>query len=148
MSWVAILRPLERPADNYNWCSPIWWTPMPPRRYSASVKQELFLGRNPDNDVVLPASAIANKHARIVLKDGRLPRRSATALEPTWGKENPGQPAPVDDQRDRLRFSPPLPRCGTHMSPETDFVLSECRITPVNRTEFSRCHPRPGDCSC
>jgi type III secretion system YscQ/HrcQ family protein len=35
-------------------------------------KTELFLGRHEENDVVLPAKAIASKHAHLALKDGQL----------------------------------------------------------------------------
>src|ERR1700730_13642213 len=35
-------------------------------------KPELFIGRAADNDVVLPAKSIANRHARVVLRDGGL----------------------------------------------------------------------------
>jgi hypothetical protein len=40
--------------------------------FSFGCKQELFLGRGADNDVVLPAKAIANRHVRLVLNSGSL----------------------------------------------------------------------------
>lgn len=39
---------------------------------SFGSKQEISLGRNPENDIVLTAGAIARKHARLFLKDGAL----------------------------------------------------------------------------
>src|SRR5262249_11449156 len=34
-------------------------------------KQELLIGRDPENDVVLAANAISNRHARLTFNDGK-----------------------------------------------------------------------------
>ena len=112
---------------------------------SFGSKQELFLGRNPDNDVVLPASAIANKHARIVLKDGRVYLEDlATALGTyLWDKKIPANQPQLMTNGDQFTIFPHRFRVQVERTwtPETDFALSECRITPVNRTEFFQTSP-------
>ncbi len=112
---------------------------------SFGSKQELFLGRNPDNDVVIAASAIANKHARIVLKDGRVYLEDlATALGTyLWDKKIPANQPQLMTNGDQFTIFPHRFRVLVERtwSPETDFSLSECRITPVNRTEFFQTSP-------
>jgi flagellar motor switch/type III secretory pathway protein FliN len=108
-------------------------------------KQELSLGRNSENDVVLPASAIANKHARILLKDGRVYLEDfGTALGTyLWDRKIQAKQPQVLTNGDQFtvfphRFRVLVERTWT---PETDFVLSDCRVMPVNRTEFFQTSP-------
>ncbi len=112
---------------------------------SFGSKQELFLGRSPDNDIVLPASAIANRHARVILKEGRLYLEDfGTALGTYhWDKKiPPNQPQAMTDG-DQFTIFPHRFRVllERSWSPETDFALSECRVAPASRTEFLQTSP-------
>ena len=112
---------------------------------SFGSKQELFLGRNPDNDVVLPASAIANKHARVVLQDGRLYLEDLGTALGTYLWDKKIQPNHLQSMTNGDQFTVFPHRFRVLVertwSPETDFALSECRVTPVNRTEFFQTSP-------
>ena len=119
---------------------------------SFGSKQELFLGRNPDNDVVLPASAIANKHAAHCPEDGRVYLEDlATALGTyLWDKKIPASQPQLMTNGDQFTIFPHRFRVQVERTwtPETDFALSQSHITPVNQTEFFQTSPRRGGCSC
>ena len=149
MSWVGEIfgHLLERPAGQQLQLvqSHLVDTHAAEKALSFGSKQELFLGRNSDNDVVLPASAIANKHARLVLKDGRLYLEDlGTALGTyLWDKKIPANQPQIMTNGDQFTIFPHRFRVlvDRTWSPETDFALSECRVTPVDRTEFFQTSP-------
>jgi type III secretion system YscQ/HrcQ family protein len=149
MSWVAEIfgRLLERPAGQQ---LQLVQTHLVDAHAGEKVlsfgsKQELFLGRSNDNDVVLPASAIANRHARVVLKEGRLYLEDlGTALGTyLWDKKIPPNQPQLMTNGDQFTVFPHRFRVLVERtwSPETDFELSECRVVPVNRTEFFQTSP-------
>ncbi len=109
-------------------------------------KQELLIGRGPDNDIVLAANSISTRHARLALQqDGRayledLSSRLGTYL---WDRRlNPNQLQPLmnGDQFTVFpyRFRVLLERRWIR---ESGVKLSECSVAPMSREEFARTSP-------
>ena len=112
---------------------------------SFGSKQELFIGRGAENDVVLPAKAIASRHAHLFLKDNRLyledlGGRLGTYLWDRRIEPNDPQLLRNGDQFSVFpyRFRVVLEQSWT---PETDVELSECRAVPLSRAEFLAMSP-------
>jgi type III secretion system YscQ/HrcQ family protein len=115
------------------------------KSFSFGCKQEVFLGRGADNDVVLPAKAIANRHVRLVLNNGSpliedLGGRLGTYI---WDKRieaNHPQPLASGDQFSIFpyRFRVLLEQSWI---PETDVTLDDCLVQPRTRAEFLAMSP-------
>lgn len=112
---------------------------------SFGSKQELFIGRGPDNDVVLSADAIAKRHTRVVLKDGRpyiedLGGRLGTYLGDKKIPANEPRQLRNGDQFTVFpyRFRAVLEQSWT---PETDVALSECDVQGLTRADFFQQSP-------
>lgn len=112
---------------------------------SFGSKQELFIGRGSDNDVVLSADAIAKRHTRVVLKEGRpyledLGSRLGTYL---WDKKIQPNEIRLLRNGDQFtvfpyRFRVMLEQCW---EPETEVALSECGLQGLTRAEFFQLSP-------
>ncbi|MGC2194489.1 MAG: FliM/FliN family flagellar motor switch protein [Terriglobales bacterium] len=112
---------------------------------SFGSKQELFIGRGPDNDVALSADAIAKRHTRVVLKDGQpyiedLGSRLGTYL---WDKKIQPNEIRLLRNGDQFtvfpyRFRVVLEQCW---SPETEVALSELGLQGLTRAEFFQLSP-------
>ncbi len=110
-------------------------------------KQEVFFGRDTGNDVVLAASAIAGKQARLFIQDGKayledLGGRLGTYL---WDNRIPSREKQLLGSGDQFtifpyRFRALVEHCW---SPETDVAVSECRLEAQSRAEFLGLSP-PG----
>lgn len=148
-SWVAEIfgHLLERPADQQ---LQLIQTHLVDAGFSERVlsfgsKQELFIGRAADNDVVLPAKAIANRHARLILKDGQLYLEDLGGGLGTYLWEKRIQPNKMELLRngDQVSVFPYRFRVLLEQSwsPETDVVLSECHVQPLSRAEFLAMSP-------
>ena len=108
-------------------------------------KQELFLGRGPDNDVILPAKAIATRHVRLFLND-----RSAFIEDLggklgtyVWDKRIDAKcPSPLATG-DQFSIFPYRFRVLLEQSwaPETEVVLDDCWVQPRTRAEFLAMSP-------
>lgn len=112
---------------------------------SFGSKQDLFLGRGLENDVVLSANAIATRHAQVTLKEGRayledLGSQLGTYL---WDKKLPsrqlqllrhGDQFTVFPYRFRVRLEP-------GWTPETDAIVSESTMSPLSRIQFLESSP-------
>ena len=114
---------------------------------SFGSKQEILLGRDPGNDVVLAASAIAGKQARLFVQDGKayledLGGRLGTYLGDTRIPSHEKQLLGSGDQFTIFpyRFRVLVEHCW---NPETDVTVSECRLEPQSRAEFMTLSP-PG----
>lgn len=112
---------------------------------SFGAKQELFIGRAPENDVVLSADAIAKKHTRLVLKDGRpyledLGSRLGTYLS---DKKIPPNEPRLLRSGDQFTVFPYRFRVAMEQSwaPETEVSLSECSVQGMTRAEFFQFSP-------
>lgn len=112
---------------------------------SFGSKQELFIGRAPENDVVLSADAIAKKHTRLVLKDGRpyledLGSRLGTYLA---DKKIPPNEPRLLRSGDQFTVFPYRFRVVVEQSwaPETEVTLSECIVQGMTRAEFFQFSP-------
>jgi flagellar motor switch/type III secretory pathway protein FliN len=112
---------------------------------SFGSKQQLSIGRDDDNDVVLPAQAIASQHARLILKDGELSLEDLGGRLGTYlGDERiqPNRPCSLRSG-DEFTVFPYRFRVVLQQSwsPETDFALSECRLQPATRASFFQTSP-------
>jgi type III secretion system YscQ/HrcQ family protein len=150
-SWVAEIfgHLLERPSGL---CLQLVQTHLVDAQFGEKVlsfgaREELFIGRGLDNDVVLAANAIANRNTRLALKGGRLQLEDLGGKLGTylWDKKlQTGEPHSVQNGDQftvfPYRFRVMLERCWT---PETDVALSECHLKAVDRAEFSQLSP-PG----
>jgi type III secretion system YscQ/HrcQ family protein len=112
---------------------------------SFGCKQEILLGRGADNDVVLPAKAIASRHARIVLKDSALfledlGGRLGTYL---WDKRIEPNAAQLLGNGDQFSIFPYRLRVvlEQNWTSETDVNLDACRVQARSRAEFLAMSP-------
>jgi flagellar motor switch/type III secretory pathway protein FliN len=108
-------------------------------------KQELFIGRGPDNDVVLSATAIANRNTRVAIKEGQVYLEDIGGKLGTylWDKRiQTGEPCLVR-HGDQFTVFPYRFRVllEQQWSPETDVTLSECRLKAISGAEFSEMSP-------
>jgi type III secretion system YscQ/HrcQ family protein len=109
---------------------------------SFGVKQEVCVGHEPENDVVLSANAIAGKHARLFIKDSRLYLEDLGGRLGTYvfdKKAPPNQPQALTNG-DQVtvfpyRFRVQLQQAWT---PETEVVVSECRVQALSGALFSQ----------
>ncbi|HMK29059.1 MAG TPA: FliM/FliN family flagellar motor switch protein [Terriglobales bacterium] len=108
-------------------------------------KQELFIGRDADNDVVLSANAIAKRHIRLTIKDDvpyleDLGSRLGTYLGDK--KLAPNDPRPLR-HGDQFTVFPYRFRVVLAQSwePETDVRLSRLNLQAMNRAEFFQQSP-------
>jgi type III secretion system YscQ/HrcQ family protein len=112
---------------------------------SLGSKAEFFLGRGPDNDVVLPAKAIANKHVRLILTKDHLSLEDLGGKLGTyvWDKRIPPREAQAVRDGDQFSVFPYRFRVSlqTQWRQETDIILDRCRIQPLNRAEFLALSP-------
>ena len=112
---------------------------------SFGSKQELFLGRGSENDVVLSANAIATRHARVTLKEGRayledLGSQLGTYL---WDKKLPPKQVQVLGHGDQFTVFPYRFRVQLEpgWTPETGARVSESTLSPLSRIEFLESSP-------
>jgi len=112
---------------------------------SFGSKEELFIGRGSDNEVVLSADAIAKRHTRIILKDGQpyledLGSRLGTYL---WDKKLPPNEARLLRNGDQFTVFPYRFRVALEQrwTPETAVTLSECELVGMTRAEFFQHSP-------
>lgn len=108
-------------------------------------KQEVFIGHSPENEVVLPGKAIADRHARVVLKQDELFLQDLGGSLGTylWDKRihaNKLQALRNGDQFSvfPFRFRVLLEK---RWSPETHVALSQCQLEIVSRAVFSATSP-------
>jgi flagellar motor switch/type III secretory pathway protein FliN len=109
------------------------------------AKQELFIGRDADNDVVLSANAIAKRHTRIVIKEEvpyleDLGSRLGTYLGDKKVAPNDLRALRHGDQFTVFpyRFRVVL---AQSWAPETDVRLSRLSVQSMNRAEFFQQSP-------
>ncbi len=109
------------------------------------AKQELFIGRDADNDVVLSANAIAKRHTRVVVKEEvpyleDLGSRLGTYLGDKKVPPNDLRPLRHGDQFTVFpyRFRVVL---AQHWVPETDVRLSRFSLRAINGAEFFQQSP-------
>lgn len=115
---------------------------------SFGSKQELFIGRGSDSDVVLSADAIAKRHTRVILKEGQpyledLGGRLGTYLE---DKKIPPNELRLLRNGDQFTVFPYRFRVALEQawSPETEVALSECALRGLTRAEFFQQSPAGG----
>jgi len=108
-------------------------------------KEELFIGRDADNDVVLSANAIAKRHTRVFIKDEApyledLGSRLGTYLGDKKVAPNDPRPLKHGDQFTVFpyRFRVVL---AQNWTPETDVRLSRLNVQALNRAEFFQQSP-------
>jgi len=108
-------------------------------------KQELSIGRDDDNDVVLSAQAIASRHARLVLKDGQLSLEDLGGRLGTYVGEERIQPKQPRRLRNGDQFTvfPYRFRVVLEQSwtPETGVAITECGVQPLSRNRFFQMSP-------
>jgi flagellar motor switch/type III secretory pathway protein FliN len=109
---------------------------------SFGAKQELIIGHEPANDIVLSANAIAPKHARLFLKEGQLHLEDLGGRLGTyvWDKKveaNRPQTLVNGDQFTVFpyRFRVQLDQAWAR---ETDVALSDCRVQALSGALFSQ----------
>ena len=112
---------------------------------SFGSKQEIFIGRDADNDVVLSANAIAKRNTRLILKDGQpyvedLGGRLGTYLGDK--KIQPNEPHLINDG-DQFTVFPYRFRVVVEQSwtPETEVALTDCKVQALSRAEFFQLSP-------
>jgi flagellar motor switch protein FliN/FliY len=108
---------------------------------SFGSKQEIFIGRDADNDVVLSANAIAKRNTRLILKDGQpyvedLGGRLGTYLGDK--KIQPNEPHLINDG-DQFTVFPY--RFRVVVEPETEVALTDCKVQALSRAEFFQLSP-------
>src|SRR5581483_19421 len=112
---------------------------------SFGSKQELFIGRSPENEIVLPAKAIASRHAHVLLKDNRLYLEDLGGRLGTYLWDRRIEPNAPELLRNGDQFSvfPYKFRVILEQSwtPETDVDLTDCRAVPLSRAEFLAMSP-------
>ena len=112
---------------------------------SFGSKQELSIGRDNDNDVVLSAQSIASQHARLVLKDGQLSLQDLGGRLGTYLWDEKIQPNETRRLKSGDQFTVFPYRFRVvleqHWSPETDVTLSECCVKPLSRVGFFQTSP-------
>jgi flagellar motor switch protein FliN len=108
-------------------------------------KSELFIGRGEECDVVLPAKAIANKHARLIVGEGQLCLEDLGGKLGTylWDKRIPAHH--IHPLRDGDQFSvfPHRFRVALQKQwrPETEINFDQCRVETLRRAEFMAMSP-------
>jgi flagellar motor switch/type III secretory pathway protein FliN/pSer/pThr/pTyr-binding forkhead associated (FHA) protein len=113
--------------------------------FTFGCKQELFLGRGADNDVVLPAKAIASRHVRLVLNNRSLYIEDLGGRLGTyvWDKRiEANNPRPLANG-DQFSIFPYRFRVLLEQSwaPETEVAVDDCRVQPRTRAEFLAMSP-------
>jgi flagellar motor switch/type III secretory pathway protein FliN len=108
-------------------------------------KEEIILGRQAENDVVLPANAISSKHARLFLRDGDLFLEDQGGQLGTylWDARIPARQAQRVRTGDQFTVFPYRFRVllEPRWSPGTDVVLGDSRIQVLSRAEYFRKTP-------
>ena len=111
---------------------------------SFGSKQEIFLGRGPENDVVLSANAIATRHARILKEDRAYLEDLGSQLGIyLWDKKLPPKQVQVLRHGDQFTIFPYRFRAQLEpgWTPEADAMVSESTISPLSRIEFLESSP-------
>jgi len=112
---------------------------------SFGSKNELFIGRGPDNDVVLSANAIATRHARLVLKDGGAYLEDLGSQLGTYLWDTKVAPKEIHRLRHGDQFTVFPYRFRVQLesrwTPETDARVSESTTSAVTRREFLEASP-------
>ncbi len=115
-------------------------TQLPEKMLEFGSKSEVFLGRHEDNDVVLPAKAIAGKHAHLSLNEGQLYLEDLGAQLGTYlwdikvsshGKQlvRSGDQFTIFPYRFRIQLEPAW-------SAETDVALGDYSVRLTTRAEY------------
>lgn len=110
------------------------------KRLTFGSKQELSIGRDAENEIVLAGKAIAGRHARLVLSDNQLFLEDLGGTIGTylWDKRiNPNRLEPLKNG-DQFSVFPYNFRLSLDQSwcPETDIVLGDCSTRMINSAEF------------
>ena len=109
-------------------------------------RQEVSLGRQSENDVVLSATAIASKHARLFAKDGQLYLEDQGGQLGTylWDTRLPAREKQIVRAGDQFTVFPYRFRIllETRWAPETDISLSDSTLQLCSRTEYTQQAPR------
>lgn len=112
---------------------------------SFGSKQEIFIGRDPENDVVLPANAIAKRHTRIVLQAGLPQLEDLGSKLGTYLGDKKLQPNELQSLRDGDQFTvfPYRFRVSLEQNwaPETNITLSDSKVQKLSRAEFFQLSP-------
>lgn len=102
-------------------------------------KNELFLGRHEQNDVVLPAKAIAGKHAHVSMKDGQLFLEDLGGQLGTyfWDTKLPANGKQLVRSGDQFTIFPYRFRIQLESAwtAETDITLQNCSLGLTSRLE-------------
>jgi len=103
-------------------------------------KEELLLGRHEENDVVLPAKAIASKHAHIFVKDGRMYLEDLGGQLGTYFWDTKISPRSRQVLRSGDQFTIFPYRFRVQLEPawaaEVDITLGDCSVRPITRSEY------------
>jgi flagellar motor switch/type III secretory pathway protein FliN len=109
-------------------------------------KQEISLGRQAENDVVLSATAIASKHARLFVKDGQfyLEDQGGQLGTYLWDGRLPAREKQLVRAGDQFTVFPYRFRIllETRWAPETDISLSDCTLQLSSRADYTQQAPR------
>ena len=112
---------------------------------SFGSKQEIFIGRAAENEVVLPAKAVANQHAHLFWTDGQLQLKDLGGRLGIylWDKRISANETELLRNGDQFSIFPYRFRVILQQSwvAETDVVLGECRAQPLTRAEFLAMSP-------
>ena len=108
-------------------------------------KREVLIGRGIENDIVLPANAIATRHARLVNKDGRFFLEDLGSSLGTYLKDRKIQPRQLYEVHEGDHFTVfPYsfrPRLERLWAPETSITFTDCRSFPVDSRAFMQNSP-------
>lgn len=109
-------------------------------------KQEILLGRQAENDVVLSATAIASKHARLFVREGQLYLEDQGGQLGTylWDTRLPAREKQLVRAGDQFTVFPYRFRVllETRWAPETDISLSDCTLQLSSCTDYRQQAPR------
>ena len=113
------------------------------RRFGS--KQELFIGRDPANDIVLSATAIASRNTRLFLQDGQVCVEDLGGKLGTYVCDKKIAPNQVQTLADGDQFTvfPHRFRVLVEQAwqPETDVAVSECGVQALDGTLFWQMSP-------
>ena len=112
---------------------------------SFGSKPEIFLGRGPDNDVVLAANAIATRHARLALtEDGALLEDLGSQLGTyVWDKKIPPKQVQLLRHGDQFTVFPYRFRVQLEAgwTPEREANVSPSTLSALSRVQFLESSP-------
>jgi flagellar motor switch/type III secretory pathway protein FliN/pSer/pThr/pTyr-binding forkhead associated (FHA) protein len=115
------------------------------RLLTFGAKWELFMGRDPENDVPLTNKAISNKHARLYAKDGRFYLEDLGGGLGTYLWDKKMRPNERHQVRsgDQFTIFPYRFRVQVENTwvPETEVAVGDFRTQPATRAEFLQASP-------